>query len=47
MTGTPSTGVMLAFIARLCSVDNTNYIIHCFNESVHVYQGLKCYSDGG
>lgn len=37
---------MLALIARLCSADNTNHIIHRFKESLHVQQGLKCYSEG-
>lgn len=37
---------MPAFIAGLCSADNTNHIIHRFIESLHVSQGLTCYSEG-
>lgn len=29
-------GVVPASIARLCSADNTNHIIHRFKESLHV-----------
>lgn len=46
MTGTLWRGVAFASTACLSSADNTDHIIHGFKESLHVWQGLTCYSEG-